>query len=556
MAALRKKRDAEIRAHSMNWNVFLKPPLDSTDKLTAYSWLEEISYFIETALKAYLVNQYGLNFPKEIIRIKNNEASGGTHNINELLCYLDKKDDCLVKDMYLATDLETNGEIRLDIEKCGPKLKNMVQYGNSGFPKDYKYGSCKFISMMHSLRVFSLHIGNILYRKLESRPEWKNSKEIRHLYWDVYAPRADKPIGCAFIQIDPCDQSDRGVIISVPWDTINNNGYMKFCDGKVKYRFPMDWVFGDLSHKLFITVITTENVQQERYDALIDRWENSPPEKLIFSQCKLIERNETGDAFVLSCERAGYAAKNPDWPPRTINEDQSSNNDLFDCDTTTPEGQLFMMTKIKEKHSDFYREQYRKGMTDLHLAANRNFDHVIKYLAKAGFDINSLYGEYTPLQYVVTSRDSYVAVLTLLDEGAEIETKDRDGSTPLLNSLHFSENARVPSLLIDRGANILTNDRYNLTALHYASFNHSPEISSLVLSKLEELKKSIPDAVNSQDKFGRTPLHIACAQNNKEIIILLLDSGASKKIMNNEGQLPIDIIPRPVDPDLWKTMTL
>jgi ankyrin repeat protein len=46
--------------------------------------------------------------------------------------------------------------------------------------------------------------------------------------------------------------------------------------------------------------------------------------------------------------------------------------------------------------------------------------------------------------------------------------------------------------------------------------------------------------VNWQDSRGWTPLHIFTFYNHLEIVRMLLDAGADKKIPDNEGRLPYD----------------
>lgn len=48
-----------------------------------------------------------------------------------------------------------------------------------------------------------------------------------------------------------------------------------------------------------------------------------------------------------------------------------------------------------------------------------------------------------------------------------------------------------------------------------------------------------PDVdINQKDEFGNTALHIATKANQREIIKLLLQAGASRNIKNNEGNSP------------------
>jgi ankyrin repeat protein len=99
-----------------------------------------------------------------------------------------------------------------------------------------------------------------------------------------------------------------------------------------------------------------------------------------------------------------------------------------------------------------------------------------------------------------TKRDLHGAVYKtdveqLISKGANVNAKDKYGSTPL----HGVKNEGITKLLIDNGAN-----------------------------------------VNAKDFFGETPLHIAAACAHKNVTELLIANGANVNAKNKKGETPLD----------------
>ncbi len=74
----------------------------------------------------------------------------------------------------------------------------------------------------------------------------------------------------------------------------------------------------------------------------------------------------------------------------------------------------------------------------------------------------------------------------LLDKGANIETKDKDGWTPLLSATVNGHEA-VVQLLLDKGANIEAKDKDGWTPLLLAAENGYEAVVQQLRSHLPEL---------------------------------------------------------------------
>ncbi len=107
-----------------------------------------------------------------------------------------------------------------------------------------------------------------------------------------------------------------------------------------------------------------------------------------------------------------------------------------------------------------------RSMTD---AVVDNDTARIKELLNSGTDINKQYGDkgYTALHEAVY-RGNEVMINFLLDNGADIESKDNNGRTPLMTAVSvYNGNRRVIVLLLSRGADINSKNNDGMSALEY-----------------------------------------------------------------------------------------
>ena len=78
--------------------------------------------------------------------------------------------------------------------------------------------------------------------------------------------------------------------------------------------------------------------------------------------------------------------------------------------------------------------------------------------------------EKTPL-HVAASGNNLATLNQLIDQGAQIEARDKIGQTPLMLAAVFSSTPEIVQLLIDKGANALTKCKAGKKAIDYAKEN-------------------------------------------------------------------------------------
>lgn len=124
---------------------------------------------------------------------------------------------------------------------------------------------------------------------------------------------------------------------------------------------------------------------------------------------------------------------------------------------------------------------------------------------------------YIPLHYVAEHNEDPHFMTRLLDQGADVKTRNNDEETALHDAARSNENPQVLALLLDHGADVNARDKYNSTPLHDATYNENPDVLDLLIDHSAD--------VNARDVNGNTPLYYADGDENPAIKALLLDRG-------------------------------
>ena len=99
--------------------------------------------------------------------------------------------------------------------------------------------------------------------------------------------------------------------------------------------------------------------------------------------------------------------------------------------------------------------------------------------------------------------------------------------------LAAEKNVEMIEFLLSHGADINAKDKKGSTALHLASG---------ILGRVENARKLIASGASLNEremKFGFTPLHLAIANDKLEIVQALVEAGADAEAIDNAGNTPI-----------------
>ncbi|MBN2315462.1 MAG: ankyrin repeat domain-containing protein [Sedimentisphaerales bacterium] len=171
----------------------------------------------------------------------------------------------------------------------------------------------------------------------------------------------------------------------------------------------------------------------------------------------------------------------------------------------------------------------------LHTAVMKGPKDIVELLIQQGADINAKdkWG-CTPLYWSINNKvfpsdndnPPIDSLHLLIANGADVNIEYGDGETALLLAAKAGQTDTV-RLLLEAGANINAKDDRGQNALHVMLDIRNASNNRYRLSKdtLELLLAKGAD-VNAKDNDGRTPLHLAAESADREIVALLLDKGA------------------------------
>ena len=144
------------------------------------------------------------------------------------------------------------------------------------------------------------------------------------------------------------------------------------------------------------------------------------------------------------------------------------------------------------------------------------------------------------LDKVPTLRDSWLlraaeegqeaVVRLLLEKGAELDSKDGSGRTPLWWAAVRGHEA-VMRLLLEKGAELDSKDMLGLTSLSLAAGSGHEAVVRLLLEKGAEL--------DSEDWSGQTPLSRAAGSGHEAVVRLLLEKGTELDLKDETDRTPL-----------------
>lgn len=161
--------------------------------------------------------------------------------------------------------------------------------------------------------------------------------------------------------------------------------------------------------------------------------------------------------------------------------------------------------------------------TALEIAVRNGREDFVHILVESG--ANPKPAKY--MSYAINSGRTSVVRL-FLERGADPSATSNDRT--MCQEAIFSNQADILEMLLDNGADIEGRNRVGQTALHRAAFFGDPRSATILLEK--------GASVSAQDDRGRRPLHIA--GNEKRLIRLFLENGAQVLDTDNDGYTALE----------------
>lgn len=156
---------------------------------------------------------------------------------------------------------------------------------------------------------------------------------------------------------------------------------------------------------------------------------------------------------------------------------------------------------------------------------------VCAFLLRPGTDLNPTndYG-HSSLHVAAMHGSHDIARLLLEREGVEMDSKDRDGRTPLSWAVEEGY-VEVVQMLLEKGAEVDSKDSKGRTSLSWAAAYGRGEVMQLLFEKGAE--------VDSKDSEGRTSLSWAAECGYERVVQMLLEKGAEVDSKDRKGRTPL-----------------
>lgn len=218
-------------------------------------------------------------------------------------------------------------------------------------------------------------------------------------------------------------------------------------------------------------------------------------------------------------------------------------------------------TRAPPNHKKNHRVRF--GLSDiLQDAIIRHDDKEVLRLLKEGADINTTTASGGSLLHLCARHDNVFAAELLMERGLNANLQD-DDQWSALHVACVTDHGDVLLLLLLAGVNVLLQDVSGNIPLDYTSEGtdthyilrkfleeNGVDMSSMHTMKMQRAVTMLSDvrqlvatggSLNQSNDEGVTLLHIACSSGYREVVAVLLDSGADPHPADNHGWTPLHL---------------
>uniref|UniRef100_A0A8C2H5X9 Uncharacterized protein n=1 Tax=Cyprinus carpio TaxID=7962 RepID=A0A8C2H5X9_CYPCA len=175
----------------------------------------------------------------------------------------------------------------------------------------------------------------------------------------------------------------------------------------------------------------------------------------------------------------------------------------------------------------------KKSYSPLHAAASSGMINVVKYLLHLGVDIKEPNAYGNSALHLACFNGQDVVVNELIEAGADVNQVNEKGFSPLHFTAASRQGALCLELLIANRANINSKSKDGKTPLHMAAIHGRYSRSQAIIQNGAE--------IDSEDENGNSPLHIAARHGHELLINTLIASGADTAKRGIHGMFPLHL---------------
>lgn len=178
------------------------------------------------------------------------------------------------------------------------------------------------------------------------------------------------------------------------------------------------------------------------------------------------------------------------------------------------------------------RDKY--SLTILHYAALKRAENSVKVLLQRGVDIEAVDSRGWNALHVAIMAKNIKVVEMLLNRRITVNMRDVLYWTPLHFAAYYCRDVQIMQLLLDNGAYVNPKTKDGCIPLYYAVKNKNSSAVKLLLSKGAKINEITDDC--------ETPLHAACQGGLASIADILLHNGADVNVRNKMGKVALSTV--------------
>jgi ankyrin repeat protein len=188
---------------------------------------------------------------------------------------------------------------------------------------------------------------------------------------------------------------------------------------------------------------------------------------------------------------------------------------------------------------------YKDGRTPLHFASSYGYLEIVRVLVKHGANAaaQAVNGQ-SPL-HVAASYGHVEIACILVEHGADVNARTAKGWTPLHGAAHCGD-VQVARFLIERGASAASGSddgtpRDVASKKGHVEFVRFLDRHGAGASTQSEDKRSPVSSATARNKTGWSPLHVAAAQGDVEVVRALVECGVDTTALADDGRTPLHV---------------